>query len=314
MGCGKDQDGFGNVGLSGDAVGMDGALADIGSGGSVDSGSIGPADCGEVGGAALDGSVEVGGQQACPSDMVLIEGDYCPFLEQPCMHNVKGGVKRCARFGRSRCVGKTYRRRFCIDRYEYPNIEGMKPAVMVSWYDAVYACEVEGKRLCLASEWTLACEGVERSPYPYGFVRDSTVCNFDRERIVPEPRLVLFSQPRSVGAEVARLDMRVASGEQEGCVSSFGVRDMTGNVDEWVINEDYFSDKPEKTGYAFLSGLKGGYWGPIRAACRPMTTAHEETFRFYQIGFRCCASTSLEPDGVYEQYAVRMKRWFDRVR
>ena len=55
---------------------------------------------------------------------------------------------------------------------------------------------------------------------------------------------------------------------------------MTGNVDEWVVNE---SGKP------FKSGSKGGYWGPVRARCRPMTTGHAENFPFYQTGFRCCA-------------------------
>jgi hypothetical protein len=55
---------------------------------------------------------------------------------------------------------------------------------------------------------------------------------------------------------------------------------MTGNVDEWVVNE---SGKP------YQSGLKGGYWGPVRTRCRPMTTVHGEDFSFYQIGFRCCS-------------------------
>jgi 23S rRNA (uracil1939-C5)-methyltransferase len=59
--------------------------------------------------------------------------------------------------------------------------------------------------------------------------------------------------------------------------------DMTGNVDEWVINE---------SGMPYKSGLKGGYWGPVRDRCRPMTTAHYENFIFYQIGFRCCADTA----------------------
>jgi formylglycine-generating enzyme required for sulfatase activity len=57
---------------------------------------------------------------------------------------------------------------------------------------------------------------------------------------------------------------------------------MTGNVDEWVKNE---------TGKCspHCSGLKGGYWGPIRARCRPMTTFHGEGYSYYQNGFRCCA-------------------------
>jgi hypothetical protein len=55
---------------------------------------------------------------------------------------------------------------------------------------------------------------------------------------------------------------------------------MTGNVDEWVVNE---SAKPYK------SALKGGYWGPVKTRCRPSTIAHAEDFSFYQIGFRCCS-------------------------
>jgi hypothetical protein len=59
---------------------------------------------------------------------------------------------------------------------------------------------------------------------------------------------------------------------------------MTGNVDEWVVNEHPDPDKEID-----ISGLKGGYFGPIRARCRPMTNSHNRWFRFYQVGFRCCA-------------------------
>ena len=69
-------------------------------------------------------------------------------------------------------------------------------------------------------------------------------------------------------------------------MSPYGVYDMTGNVDEWVVNE---SGKPYK------SGLKGGYWGPVRDRCRPMTTVHAEGFSFYQIGFRCCSDVPSSP-------------------
>ncbi|HWL88353.1 MAG TPA: SUMF1/EgtB/PvdO family nonheme iron enzyme, partial [Polyangiaceae bacterium] len=139
-------------------------------------------------------------------------------------------------------------------------------------------CESNGKRLCGESEWTLACEGAERLPYPYGLERDAEACNIDKPH--PEPDEKLIADPRTRDAEVARLDQRDPSGFREACVSPYGVHDMTGNVDEWVVNE---------SGHPYKSGLKGGYWGPVRTRCRPMTTAHNETFVYYQIGFRCCA-------------------------
>ncbi len=251
-----------------------------------------------------------GAQDECPSDMVLVAGKYCPGLIQPCLEWVRGGVRRCARFGKSKCVGNRFLRRFCIDRYEYPNQKGVKPALMVSWYDALRACEIEGKRLCLASEWNFACEGTQGLPYPYGYARDKRFCNFERPRPSPEPYFNLFAKPRKVGAEVARLDMRIKSGRLQGCVSPFGVHDMTGNVDEWVINENHFN-QPEKQERKPppISGLKGGYWGPIRAACRPITIAHVERFRFYQVGFRCCANAKMHPDGVADRYTYQLSRW-----
>ena len=38
--------------------------------------------------------------------------------------------------------------------------------------------------------------------------------------------------------------------------------------------------------------LKGGAWGHVRNACRPVTTSHEPEFRYYFVSFRCCADPS----------------------
>ena len=48
------------------------------------------------------------------------------------------------------------------------------PQYMASWYEAKTTCEGIGKRLCSDTEWTLACEGPEHQPYPYGdgYARD----------------------------------------------------------------------------------------------------------------------------------------------
>jgi acyl carrier protein len=58
------------------------------------------------------------------------------------------------------------------------------------------------------------------------------------------------------------------------------VYDLTGNVDEWTDG---------KISRGNRSILKGGYWGQVRARCRPSTRVHGEDFACYQQGFRCCA-------------------------
>jgi sulfatase modifying factor 1 len=219
------------------------------------------------------------GGGSCPAGMVDVEGDYCPYVEQKCIRWVDPETKqRCADFEpESTCIGKKVHKHFCIDRFEYPNVAGQKPTVMKDWDEAKATCQGEGKRLCGDSEWTLACEGEERLPYPYGYARSDSACNIDKPHLDVDEKAMADSSRRD--AEVARLDQRAPSGSYEACVSPFGAYDMTGNVDEWVVNE---------TGKPYKSGLKGGYWGPVRDRCRPMTIAHNELFEFYQIGFRCC--------------------------
>lgn len=216
---------------------------------------------------------------ACPDDMVEVEGDYCPWVEQKCLRWLDPETKmRCAEFAPTQCATKTVKKHFCIDRFEYPNKPGSKPEIFVSWTQATSTCSSQGKRLCGDSEWTLACEGQERLPYPYGYARNAEACNIDKPYLIPDEHAIGNAATRE--AELARLDQRELSGSRESCVSPYGVHDMTGNVDEWVVNE---AGQPHK------SALKGGYWGPVRTRCRPATTAHDENFQFYQVGFRCCA-------------------------
>ncbi|MEI7893795.1 MAG: SUMF1/EgtB/PvdO family nonheme iron enzyme [Myxococcales bacterium] len=221
----------------------------------------------------------------CPTDMVEVEGSYCAAAVEVCL-DWRGPLGpsslQCREFqAPTKCLGKREPRHFCIDRYEWPNLAGQIPVVAVDWNEARAACRSLGKRLCNDSEWTLACEGPELLPYPYGYVRSQEACNIDKPYRYPDFNAWAF--PINLGKrwlEVARLDQREPSGARQACVSPYGVHDMSGNVDEWVVNE---------SGRPFVSGLKGGYWGPVRARCRPMTTAHDPRFAFYQVGFRCCA-------------------------
>ncbi|MBX3190439.1 MAG: SUMF1/EgtB/PvdO family nonheme iron enzyme [Labilithrix sp.] len=216
---------------------------------------------------------------ACPEDMLEVEGDFCPFLDQVCLRRPRDWSYRCLEYRKSGpCQTRTAHKHFCIDKYEWPNRAGEEPVVMKDWYEAGAACKAIGKRLCTQDEWTLACEGPEHLPYPYGQSRDATACNIDKPHLTVDEKAL--RHPGKRDAEVARLWQGEKSGSRERCVSPFGVHDMTGNVDEWTVNE---TGKPHK------SALKGGYWSWVRGRCRAVTPGHEEDFRYYQIGWRCCA-------------------------
>ena len=172
---------------------------------------------------------------------------------------------------------------FCIDEFEFPNKQGENPIIVVDYYEAGAMCRAQGKRLCNESEWTMACEGEEGKPYPYGYDRNPSACVVDRQwRQFKEGAL----WPRDTDVareEVDRLWQGAPSGTHPLCRSPYGVFDMTGNVDEWT--------QTVRSG-GFSSILKGGYWGPVRARCRPSTRAHNERFLDYQEGFRCCGDVS----------------------
>lgn len=218
----------------------------------------------------------------CPSDMVEIDGNFCPNVEQNCinldttLHNANGYV-RCLEFAPTKCLSKNkVHMHFCMDKFEWPNQAGAKPAVMITWYDMKKNCEKLGKRLCVDREWSLACEGPDILPYPYGYKRDASACNIDHPQ---RPWFNAYSSPMTPEI-VSRLDQSVLSGSMPTCVSPYGVYDMTGNVDEWVVNS---------SGHPYQSGLKGGHWVlGARNRCRPETIAHGPTTVFYEIGGRCC--------------------------
>ncbi len=230
---------------------------------------------------------------SCPAGMVEVKGEYCPSVLHRCVRWINENSDRCAEYERtSRCFGEPTPARFCIDRFEYPNQLGALPEVGMTWEDAKAKCTSLGKRLCSSNEWTLACEGPHRYPYPEGY--DRGACNYDRPYIMPDD--AAFRNPATRPQEIQRLSQSEPSGTRGECVSHYGAYDMTGNVDEWVVNEQGSPlDRP------YESGLKGGYWGPVRNRCRPMTVDHNAWHAGYQIGFRCCAdlpaSAAVPEDG-----------------
>jgi formylglycine-generating enzyme required for sulfatase activity len=183
---------------------------------------------------------------------------------------------------------------FCIDAYEYPNRKGENPIIGVTWYEAVALCQERAGRLCSEDEWTFACEGDEALPYPYGYWRDEQACVIDRPWRPYDAEALARRDSAAAIREIDYLWQGEASGARPGCRSPFGVRDMTGNVDEWTVSV---------LREGLRSILKGGYWGPVRARCRASTRVHNEDFFFYQQGFRCCAEAPQADSGEPENDA-----------
>ena len=223
---------------------------------------------------------------ACPASMALVDGEFCPDLSYECVRPTD--TVSCAEYARGkRCLGEPDHRRYCIDQHEWPNRIGDNPQVYVDWFEAKALCAEAGKRLCRRSEWILACEGPKRLPFPWGFVRQPSPCNVDRASIPFDVEAMIDASTRE--GELSRLWQADRIGSHPDCVSAFGAYDQSGNVDEWT---DDLADNP---GSSHPSTLNGGYWGPVRDTCRLTTTSHGPTFKFYQVGFRCCSDPS---DGV----------------
>jgi formylglycine-generating enzyme required for sulfatase activity len=247
--------------------------------------------------ACVEPLVLPGQTDGCPDGMVRVEGEYCPAVVQECLEHhpewkkrqgEPGVAERCIRFRESsRCVAKKrVKLAFCMDRYEYPNVPCELPRVLTSWEQATALCGEQGKRLCTEDEFNFACEGPTMLPYVYGYGRNAEICNQDREyRPADHARRMLHYEgclrDARCAAEFARMDQRERAGERTACVSWAGVSDLNGNVNEWVVRTD-----PKAS---YRSGLKGGWWGPTRSQCRPMTIFHKEDDYGYEVGFRCCA-------------------------
>lgn len=205
----------------------------------------------------------------CAHGMVRVKGEYCTQVKQECdvwLDKEYAEYARCQKYKPSVCVGKRMSKDFCIDQDEYTKSSETLPEVNISWDHAQFACMEQGKTLCNDDDWTFACEGEDMFPYATGLERNSTDCNFDLLKL----------------GQIGHLhDFRKPSASLDKCGSPFGVRNMNGNVDEWV--HKHTESAP------FRSILKGGWWGPLRDRCRPSTVAHGPEYADAQVGFRCCS-------------------------
>jgi PKD repeat protein len=144
--------------------------------------------------------------------------------------------------------------RFCVDIYEWPNKKYEMPVVDVSYEEAVETCAKEGKRICTAEEWQMACRNQnERSNYPYGKEYQVDRCN-------------------TIGNPTVKNKLS-ASGVFLHCAGASGIFDMSGNAAEWT-----------RGAYVY-----GGSWqsGEDGSRCDSHVQLQKGRKYFYA-GIRCC--------------------------
>jgi serine/threonine protein kinase len=153
------------------------------------------------------------------------------------------------------------------------------PATQVSWFGARVFCGARGKRLPTEDEWETAARGASNRAFPWGDakVRCGGV-------VVPADGLV----PMEDGCEVTSGPRAVAEAQQD--VTPEGVRDLGGNVTEWV---DAAYDEVGSDPSASLEALRvvrGGSYFKSLMARTSVRLAQPPNNVAPNGGFRCARS------------------------
>lgn len=169
---------------------------------------------------------------------------------------------------RPQVTGSTTRANY-FTRPEFANF----PVIQVTWQQAVDYCVFRDKRLPTEAEWEYAARGDTNRVFPWGD-------EFDVARV---PGLV----PDTV--EVGTLDN----------ASIFGVKDLSGNVGEWVADwyaVDYYAnsatDNPPGPDTGRQKVYRGGSFDNPNGIFYTTTRRYRQGpgFRDVDIGFRCAAN------------------------
>jgi formylglycine-generating enzyme required for sulfatase activity len=197
-------------------------------------------------------------------------------------------------------------------RYEARSLPDVMPQGYINRIEATAACKNAGKRLCSMREWRRACEGKGSAHWPYGRKEIPGRCNYMKPHLLSlrfgadarRWKYEMFNDP-SLDVEPGFL---AKTGEYASCATPEDVRDLVGNLHEWVsdtVDEKLVAaleaEDVERRSQPWKEGngvFMGGFFstadqhGP---GCTFTTIAHEPRYHDYSIGFRCCAAADLPP-------------------
>ncbi|MGC4088082.1 MAG: SUMF1/EgtB/PvdO family nonheme iron enzyme [Polyangiaceae bacterium] len=171
-----------------------------------------------------------------------------------------------------------------------------KPIRCVDFCDAEAFCRWAGKRLCydgsglgtqaprgVPKEWNDACSNGLSTIYPWGNDGAAEHCNTSK----------MGAACVNGGGSCGPL----AVGQSPACSTASGVKDLLGNVAEWVFSCNYVDPtRPlEPTGCL----TRGGSYAVPLQTCNVESTLANDT-RTAELGFRCCADLTAA-----EQLLVR---------
>ena len=196
----------------------------------------------------------------CPEGMVSIEDRYCMDVYE---------ASRPDATAESRGMDSS----MAVSR------KGVLPWFPVTLEQARAACKAAGKRLCTLDEWIVACRGENNTDYAYGDEYDPTICNSidtfcfcdkgscSQKDVCPFPHCY-----HQCGAAFHVMP----TGSFPGCVDSWGVYDINGNVWEVADSNDG------------LEHFRGGAYNCSDSE-KLHRCDHDGTWGPSARGFRCCS-------------------------
>jgi formylglycine-generating enzyme required for sulfatase activity len=148
------------------------------------------------------------------------------------------------------------------------------PVEQVTWYEARDYCKKVGKRLPIEAEWEKAARAGSSSVYSWGDVMDGDhAWYWDNSKRATHP----------VGSRKP---------------NAYGLRDMSGNVWEWVADyyeDTYYQTSPKENPQGPFTSkyrvIRGGSWRDLPEVLRTTRRNYDlPAGRFNHIGFRCAQS------------------------